>query len=46
MHWHRFLGIVCLVVGIVGLFLPFIQGVALILVGLGLLGVIEWKKKN
>ncbi|MEM3154020.1 MAG: hypothetical protein QW165_00435 [Candidatus Woesearchaeota archaeon] len=43
-------GIICILIGIAGLFLPFVQGIILILIGLGLLGygpVRKWiKKKN
>ena len=33
----------CILLGIVGLFLPFLQGILLILLGLVMLGVIEKK---
>jgi len=33
------LGILCIILGIVGLFLPFLQGIALIILGLILLGL-------
>ncbi len=40
------LGILCIAVGIVGLFLPGIQGILLILVGLSLLGYIKLRRNK
>lgn len=45
---RKILGIVLIIGGILGLFLPFLQGVVMILVGLALLGngqVIQWMKQ-
>jgi uncharacterized protein YqgC (DUF456 family) len=40
------LGILCIVVGIIGLFLPGIQGILLILLGLSLLGYIRLRRRK
>ena len=46
-HKVRFvLGVVCLVLGFFGLFVPGIQGILLILAGLALLGYDFWKKRK
>jgi len=42
---RAFLGVCCLVIGVVGLFLPFLQGIALIMLGLVLLGNKTMMKK-
>jgi uncharacterized protein YqgC (DUF456 family) len=45
----KVLGVLCIIVGILGLFLPIIQGILLILIGLGLLGdhrLMNWFKKK
>ena len=39
----KILGIVCVVLGIISIFIPFAQGLLLIFIGLGLLG---YKKKK
>lgn len=35
--WRKVAGVVLIILGIIGLFLPFLQGVAMILAGLALL---------
>lgn len=42
----KILGIACIVLGIIGLFLPGIQGILLILVGLSLLGYIRLRRNK
>lgn len=37
-YGKKVLGIILIVLGIIGLFLPFLQGIAMILVGIALLG--------
>lgn len=37
-RWKKPLGIVLIIIGIIGCFLPFIQGILTIGIGLGLLG--------
>jgi hypothetical protein len=46
---YKLLGLICLITGIFGLFFPIIPGVALIVIGLGLLGckpAVRWGKKS
>ncbi|MEM4239977.1 MAG: hypothetical protein QXM31_02065 [Candidatus Woesearchaeota archaeon] len=42
----KILGIICIIVGVIGLFLPGIQGILLMLLGLSLLGYINFRKKK
>jgi uncharacterized protein YqgC (DUF456 family) len=42
----KILGIICIIVGIIGLFLPIIQGTLLIIIGLSLLGYINLRKRK
>jgi len=42
----KILGITCIIIGIIGLFLPGIQGILLILAGLSLLGYIKLRRKK
>jgi len=47
--WKKALGITLIVIGVAGLFLPFIQGILLIVIGLGLVGnvgLIIWLRKK
>ena len=42
----RTIGAILIVIGAIGLFVPFLQGIALIVIGLGLLGYHFSKKKK
>jgi hypothetical protein len=42
---RKVLGVLIIILGIIGLFVPFIQGILLILLGLGLLGINKVQEK-